>query len=113
MKIRFSKREKKLDLQVKDLESEKIILQDQVLQQRIMIGEMRGVLASITKDFDQVKHRLQQVADERNALLKCNEKQEEQRAVAADGMRIEMNELIARAARLGMRIRGLGFDPEH
>jgi hypothetical protein len=29
--------------------------------------------------------------------------------VSADGMRIEINELIAR---LGMRIRGLGFKPE-
>jgi hypothetical protein len=112
MKIRFSKREKKLDQQVQDLSVEKTILQDQNQQQRLIIGELRGVLGSITKDFELVKHRLQQVADERNKLERSDDEQRNMRAVAADGMRIEQNELIARAARLAMRIRGLGFDPE-
>ena len=112
MKIRFTKREKKLDQQVQDLQAEKAVLVDQVEQQCIMLGEMRGELGDITKDYELVRRRLEQVAHERNKLERSDDEQRNMRAVAADGMRIEQNELIARAARLAMRIRGLGFDPE-
>ena len=112
MKIRFTKREKKLDEQVNLLTDEKAVLLDHLHEQRVLIDKYRLGIESVEKNYSALRHRLQQVAADRYRLQRSDDQQRAMRRVAADGMLIERDELLARASRLTMRVQGLGFDPD-
>jgi hypothetical protein len=86
-----------------------------VRQGRLLVQESEN-LRSVENQLGHASYAVQALRDEREQLqmerqklLHDNAKVAETNRVAAEGLRLEYNDLVNRAERIRMRIQGLGF----
>lgn len=73
----------------------------------------RGRESELTRDIDGFKRDLKASTEYAAELQRACELEVQTRRILAESLRIERQDLIARADRLAMRIRGLGFEVQH
>jgi hypothetical protein len=110
----FSKRtQQRIQKENRDLAAE-----NGQLKQSLAGVEQRN--RALTEGFERLSKDAIILAAQRAELMGINARLEREkdasddaRRISAEGMALERDELLNRAARLNMRIRGLGFDPQN